>query len=386
MVFFLMLSLFYVLKYEETKRNRFIFLSVVSSALSISIHYIGISSIIFPIFAIIKNRKNLTSRLMVAYLVIFSAITSLFYLLNYNGVIRIVVDMKKYYDSTGYTSILPIGTWERFYYIFRDYFLLDPVYLALFGVMLIIFMKRYLRSNYSKYILIGLLFNYLLMISVVAAPKMSRWLLIFITLSVPFGAGSLIDFLKEKKINISITAAISGLFLLPSFIITLHWLNLLDHNTYMETRDWLENEVKHGAIVYTFDPLVYATPSYETALHEKEKNNNLVSKKFEYMIQNKQSFEGKGVILLSDKRNQRYKELGGTDTRYVIVNDDKTAMEIRKYHKLELILSFEPTRNRKLIEHPMDGEALNSPQDSIALLELDKSGPFLYVYEVVDLP
>jgi len=169
---------------------------------------------------------------------------------------------------------------------------------------------------------------------------------------------------------------------LPSLYLTVHWLSLLNHNTYMEVKEWLENDIRHSAVVYTFDPLVYTAPSYETAWYEINKNYNLVSKKFDYIVQNKDSFEGKGVMLLNDKRNNRYKELGGEDTEYVIVCDSSTVHEIEKYHKISLILSFNPIGNNGKKDN-IKGDALNSPVDYISIISLDKSGPPLEIYKVL---
>jgi len=384
MVFFFMLSLLYSLKYEEHKKNKFLYFSVICSAFSVSTHYIGISSVIFPLYAIFKNKKIITTKAATISLGVFTSITAFFYLANYNGVLRILVDMKRYYDSTGYTSILPIGRWERFYYIIRDYFYLDPVFSIVFLIMLVLLIRAQLKNNFTKYILIGLFFNYLLMISIIAAPKMSRWLLIFVSLSVPLGAGSLIDFLKEKKINNLVIAAVGGLLILPTFFVTWHWLNLLDHNTYMETKKWLENDIGHRAVVYTFDPLVYAAPSYETARHEKEVNYNLVSKKYEYILQNKDAFEGKGVRLLNDKRSNRFKELGGPDTKYVIVNNESVVKEIEKYHAVRPVRIFMQTDEPEHLEKGISGDYLNSPENFWDLLTLDKSGPNILIYEIMD--
>ena len=63
------------------------------------------------------------------------------------------------------------------------------------------------------------------------------------------------------------------MLILPSLYITANWLKLLKHNTYMEAINWLEQNIKNREIVYSFDPLMYAPPSYDSALWDKEMNH-----------------------------------------------------------------------------------------------------------------
>ena len=111
-----------------------------------------------------------------------------------------------------------------------------------------------------------------------AAPHMPRWLLISATLSVPLSAGLFAEFLINKKLNKLAIGVLMAIIILPSLYVTANWLKLLNHNTYMEAKDWLEQNLKNGEIVYSFDKLIYVAPSYDSALWDK-KMNRIESKK-----------------------------------------------------------------------------------------------------------
>ena len=67
---------------------------------------------------------------------------------------------------------MPVGRYERFYYVFRDYFNIDPVFTVMFIVMMALSFKFLIKNRYARYILVGWLFNYLLLITIMAAPHM----------------------------------------------------------------------------------------------------------------------------------------------------------------------------------------------------------------------
>ena len=52
MVFFLVLSLFFILKFERDKALKYFYWSLIFSACALSVHYIGISAVIFPFLGI----------------------------------------------------------------------------------------------------------------------------------------------------------------------------------------------------------------------------------------------------------------------------------------------------------------------------------------------
>ena len=384
MVFFLALSLYFALKFEENKKVKFFYGSVASAAGALSIHYIGISAFIFPLYAIIANRKLFSSNVLVKALALYTSISLFFYSLNYGGFIYMLYDQMRYYGNTNYSSLMPVGRYERFYYVFRDYFNIDPVFTVAFIIMTALSFKFLIKNRYARYILAGWLFNYLLLITIMAAPHMPRWLLISATLSVPLSAGLFAEFLINKKLNKLVIGVFMAIIILPSMYITVNWLKLLRNNTYMEAMIWLEQNVKNREIVYSFDPLMYASPSYSSALWDKEMNH-VESKKVNYILSQKETFYNSGINLMHDRKSKRYKELAGLKTKYILTGSEAktTVPNVEKFHKLELVKAFKPTENTEIEEKGLDTDYLNSPDNWKGILKLEKSGPFIYIYKVL---
>ncbi|MEK7104596.1 MAG: glycosyltransferase family 39 protein, partial [Patescibacteria group bacterium] len=362
MVFFLALSLYFAMKFEESKKLKFFYGSVAGAAGALSIHYIGTSAFIFPLYAIFANKQLFNSRILVKAGAIYSAISLLFYSLNYGGFIYMLYDQMRYYGGTNYTSLMPVGRYERFYYVFRDYFNIDPVFTVMFIVMAALSFKFLIKDRYARYVLAGWLFNYLLLITIMAAPHMPRWLLISATLSVPLAAGLFVEFLFRRKLNKLVINVLMIMLILPSLYITANWLKLLKHNTYMEAINWLEQNIKNREIVYSFDPLMYAPPSYDSALWDKEMNH-VESKKINYILSQKEFFENSGLNLMHDRKSKRYKELAGPNTKYILTGSEAktTIPNIEKMHKLELVKTFKPSEDKEIEERGLDTDYLNSP-------------------------
>lgn len=384
MVFFLALSLYSAMKFEDNKKLKFFYGSVASAAGALSIHYIGISAFIFPLYAIFANRRLFNSRILVKAGAIYAAISLFFYSLNYGGFIYMLYDQMRYYGNTNYSSLMPVGEYERFYYVFRDYFNIDPVFTAMFIVMTLFSFKFLIKDRYARYILAGWLFNYLLLITIMAAPHMPRWLLISSTLSVPLSAGLFVEFLISKKLSKIIRTSLMAMLILPSLYVTANWLKLLRHNTYMEAKSWMEQNLKNDEIVYSFDKLVYVSPSYGSALWDKEMNH-IESKKINYILSQKETFEHSGLNLMYDRKSGRYKDLAGPKTKYILVGSEaKTDMpNLEKFHKLELVKAFKPSEDKEIEKKGLDTDYLNSPDNWKGILKLEKSGPFIYVYKVL---
>lgn len=213
---------------------------------------------------------------------------------------------------------------------------------------------------------------------------MPRWLLISSTLSVPLSAGLFAEFLISKKLRKIIRTSLMIILILPSLYITMNWLKLLNHNTYMEAKEWLEQNIKNGEIVYSFDKLIYVAPSYNSALWDKEMNH-VESKKNNYILSQKETFERSGLILMYDRKSGRYKDLAGPNTKYILVGSEaKTDIpNVEKFHKLELVKSFKPSEDKEIEESGLDTDYLNSPDNWKGILNLQKSGPFIYIYKVL---
>ena len=388
MVFFFTLSLFFVLKFEQDKKRKYFYLSAIAAALSFSTHYIGISAAIFPFCGYIFNRQILSLKSVFKGLGLYSGIALFFYLLNYKGVFWMFKEMNThYYGANNYGGIMPTGTFERFYYVFRDSFMLEPIFIALFAFLVIFGLKKLIKNKLTRYVIAGLAFNYFLMITIIVGPNMTRWLLIFITLSVPLAAGYFAEYLLGKNIKKVAIYLLLGLLLIPSVFFSARWLMLLRHNTYVEAGKWIESNISTNQIVYSFDNVLYAPLSYEAAVWNKEFNQMTELKKINYIIENKNYFQSKGMNLMYDKNYNRYEKLAGQETKYLVVtygkSDDKTNIlgKLQKYHQLELVQSFYPTKNSRLTESDLE-DYLNNPSSLTGLLSLRGSGPFVEIYKI----
>ncbi|MDD5031499.1 MAG: glycosyltransferase family 39 protein [Patescibacteria group bacterium] len=412
MVFFLVFSLFFILKFEQEKKIKFFYWSTAMAACSLSVHYVGLTAAIFPFLGFIFNKsiilsepnigtsqkpfigKLLRNRILIKSFILYAAIASFFYLTVYSSIVRFV---------TSENSTMSVGALERFYYIFRGSFRLDPVFTVLSLAIIILCFKKFLKHRIIRYIMYGLFFNYLLMATIFASPIRTRLLLVFMTLSVPLAAGYLVGYLKNRNLKNFYIYLIAFLLILPSGFATSRWLNLVENNTSIEIVGWLRENLKKDEVAYYFSenkPL-NAPLSYEAALWHKENNGVENSKKINYIIGHKDEFKGKGIDLRSDLYHNRFEDLGGEETKYVIVfyfrasdvsgktvslprkkQADDILENVRKYHHLELVKTFSPTNNKEIMERG-DTDVLNNPQYWKSFLYLEKSGPLFEIYEII---
>lgn len=401
MVFFLVLSLYFILKFEKEKNLKYFYWSIIAAACSISIHYIGISAAIFPFLGFIFNRQLFNFKTLAKAFILYAAITSFFYLANFKGIEGMIDNSSGYFENTGFTGMAQTGIGERFYYVIRDSFLLDPVFMLLFVILMIISAKYIFKNNYLKYIFIGLLFNYFLMSTIIVWPQMSRWLLIFATLAIPLGAGLFIEYLINRGLKPKLIYLICLILLIPNIFIVYSWLSLTNHNTRNEAVEWLESNLKPDEIAYSFDMYLDAPLNYEAALWHRDNNERQLSKKLNFIINHKEEFENQGIDLRYDYNNKRYERLGGENTKYVIVyyalsGEDNRAYynletrkgaqeylnNVEKYHDLSLVEKFYPTDDSDLIKSGVE-DYLNNPLDFRTLFKLEKSGPFIEIYKVI---
>jgi len=387
MVFFVTLSWFFILCFEESKKVKFFYFSTLSAALAISAHYIGLSAIIFPLAGFFWNKKALSLKTFFKSSGIYLGVAGFFWLLNFTGVkLMFYLMFNDYYAKTGFTGIGKIDLWERFYYLFHDSFLIEPVFIALFLVVTVIFLRRFMKHPLIRYSIAGLVFNYLLMITIIAAPNMSRWLLIFITLSVPLAAGFLIEFLAERKVRRLWIVVMAGILIMPNFIFCALWLNLLRSNTSIETVAWLEKNVSPGDIVYTFDYRLDAPLTYQAALWDKI-NNGRDTKKNNFIIANPANFQN-NITLVHDYGNNRFKDLAGPATKYVIISytdkngRDQLLAQLEVYYKLLPVRSFYPADASLLDQGFCVGDYLNNPSNFMDIFKLKKSGFYFDIFKI----
>ncbi|MFA4833293.1 MAG: hypothetical protein WC619_00420 [Patescibacteria group bacterium] len=298
---------------------------------------------------------------------------------------------------------------ERLYYVIQGSFNIEPIFISLFFIILAFNFKNFLQHRYFRYIIVGLLFNYFLMATIFALPMRSRLYLTFITLSVPLAAGYLIELLysynkkiKRKKIGMILMYILAVLLILPSILLSIHWLTLTTNNTEIQTVDWLQENLNKGEIIYSFDNILLGPFSYEAALWHKENNKVDESVKINFILDHKNDFAGRGLNLRYDFDNNRYEKLGGQGTKYIIIyywftekiieNHPgrlkkeaayETLENIEKYHNIKLVKTFFPTHDKELIEMGIM-DYLNNPLSWRVLWKLEKSGPFIEIYEVLN--
>jgi len=397
MVFFLMLSLYFAIKYEQTTKKKNLLWSATFAAGSISVHYIGITAVIFPVFAALTHWRELKKNFIFQLAILYLAVTGLFYFGNFDGVRSMIIKTMSYFQSTNFTGMAKVGLAERFSYIFRDIFRLEPVFFSVFVLMLIVNVKNIFKDRYLKYILAGLGANYLLMTTVIVWPQMTRWLLIFFTLSVPLGAILLVEKLRDFHVKKYLIVAICAILLLPSIYISSHWLKLLDQNTENEAIVWLKDNLKTGEFAYSFDRYIDTPLSYEAMIWHRD-HNGFNSKKINYMLANKDKLANYGINLLYDYDKYRYEDLGGEKTKYLIFSYynkkdvsgyislqqiDKMKAEISRYHQFELVAKFSPVKEKNSIPDNAVIDVLNNPTSWRILLDLKKSGQFIEIYRLI---
>ncbi|MFA4818126.1 MAG: glycosyltransferase family 39 protein [Parcubacteria group bacterium] len=400
MVFFFILSLFYALKYEEKKEIRFFYLSVLTAGFSLSIHYIGIASFIFPLTALIFNWKLIDRKIIIKSFLISLTIVIVFFGPNIKGMSNMFARDIGKITGNNFMGMFPAGNLERFYYEWRDSFMVEPIFVALFVILLLFKGKKIWGNVYIRYVLIGLAFYYLLMATVFAAPFIIRWLLAFIILLIIISAGYLADYLSKTKLPPKIIWLILLILILPNAFFSYRWNMLLNDYTRNEAAKWLESNLSRDEVAYSFDFYLDVPLSYKAARWQKEKNMVTGSKKIDYILNHKENYLNHGVNLLYDLGFERYEELGGSNTKYIInaywesgaknkrydiptrQSTQEIIEKVKKYHRIELKQIFYPTENKKLIETGVN-DYLNNPLDMLPLVFLDKSGPFIEIYEVL---
>jgi len=396
MIFFFVLSLYFVLRFEREKAMRLFWLSVMASAAAFSIHYIGISAIIFPLAGWWFNRGYFTWKKTVCAGSLYGGIALFFYLSNWNGVVSMFWNTAEYFQRTDFTGMAKVGIFERLYYLFFDSFKLEP-FLILFAIVFLFNIKKIAKDRFLRYIFAGLCFNYLLMVTIIAWPEMARWRGIFITLMLPLSAGFAMEYMLENKFKKTTMGVVIFLLIAPSVYITGSWLKILNHNTRIDAVSWLEDNT-NGEMIYTFDRYLDAPLNYDSALWHRDNNNRGLSKKLAYIIGHEEEFKHKGLNLRYDYDMNRFRDLGGPNTKYIFIsywpdkNGGKTLFgtdvgsllnEVEKYHRIERVKTFFPVADGVKVSKTAE-DILNNPINWIDVVSLEKSGPFVEIYRVIN--
>ncbi|MCU0679503.1 MAG: glycosyltransferase family 39 protein, partial [Planctomycetes bacterium] len=400
MVLFLVLSLYFVLCFEKEKRLKHYYFSLAAAALSLSAHYIGVSAFIFPFCGLIFNFKLFNRRVLLNSVVISFLTVLIFYLVPFKGIWSMITNVtENYYANTGFTGLYPVGAIERFYYVFLDSFFVEPVFMALFGAVLLIFFRKIAAGSFTRYILWGLAFNYFLMITIIVGPELTRWLLVFMVLALPLGAATLAEWLARRQVRAAWLALIFCLLSAFPAYISVNWLMLLKHNTWAEAASWLAENLNGEEAAYSFTQELVAPLSYQAALYHRDVNGVTSSDKINYILEKKSDCSVSGVNLYYDVGKNRFSDLGGPETKYVVFdywtngNDgqreylstkasvDKELAEIEKFHKLSLAYRISPLKPG---ESSLDGmsDYINNPLRWWVLKRLEKSGPIVEIYSV----
>lgn len=384
MVFFLLLALYFVLRFERSEKIRWWFYSCLAASLSISVHYLGISAFIFPLAAWWLHKKEFKIKEVAKGVLYYLGPAMFFYLLNWRGVKWMVREnILNYYAKSEGAGLTEVGILERFYFVFRDSLLVEPVF-AILGLLALVFtFKNLFRDKFKRYVLLGLGFNYLVMISIVAAPWHSRWLLPFISLLILLGSGyavNLVEKIKSKNLKPLIYTAL----VLPAIMISAKWVWLLNTNTHIEAAKWIKSNIAPNKIVYSFDYKLELPLSISAAEWQVEENK-VDSAKLKYIINNGDKF--RGYNLYYDFGKNRFAELGGEQTNYVLFSFKKSEEEeeiirkLNKYYQLKLAQGFKPISCEKRAIAEV-GQVVNNPTSWLRIWGLIASGPNIQIYKI----
>jgi len=399
MAFFLLVSLLFVLKFEIERNEKFFFWSVIAAAASVSCHYIGVMAFTFPTLCLMYNFRDVSRRTIAKAILIGLLIIGLGFGVNYRGITSMVVGV---YDGflkpNNFTGLFPISPLERLYFGLVDVFRIEPIFFVLFVLMFVMNFKKYLKDRLIRYISAGLLVSYVLLVGVAGA-HLSRWLLVFITFSITLAAGNFVEYLNDKGLGRGII--ITGMFLLilPNAYFVGRWLSLFRDNTRAELVQWVQDNVKEGEFIYTFDNWLGAPLSYEALALEK-KLYNTSAKKQDYILahpevlngvndvnllhaysvqQNLGVVEGKikymSFLYWMSGEKADYYEFPSKKNTYGLIN------QMKKNYDMKLIKTMSPVSDRKMMREGVD-DYFNSPHSWRDLLYLERGGPFIEIYEV----
>ena len=400
-VFFLLLALYFALKYERDKNIKHFYWCCLFATLSFLAHYVGMFTLIYPAYTYLLNRKNFKIKQIVYSLIMFIALVFVFYILNWQGLQHQYGNAAFLFQQTGFKGMFPVSFWFKTYYLLRDSFRVEYVFFSIFCVMFLINLKRLFTDRLLGYITLGIVANYLFLSFIIVGPEIARLLLVFITLAVPLGAALLMERLENLKLKNACLIIFSILIIVPNLYFTGKWLSILNNNTRKDLTTWAEKNLNKDENIYTFDLYFDALLSYKAALFHREENKVLYSKKLDYIIDHQAEFENKGLNIFYDIGHNRYKELGGKNTKYFVISywvdtnkptrlpdgydrqgAQKVIDQIRQYHEIKLEKTFYPTENKDLISSGV-WCYLNNPTEWKNFLYLDKGGPFVEVYKVI---
>jgi len=404
MTFFLLFSLYCALIFDQTKKTKYLYFSSLFAAFSFVLHYTGIASIIFPLYAFYINRRELNLKKFVKAAAVFIFTTAALYLANLPGVVKYVRDTYDfYYSKTGLAGQFKASLFERLTFVFRDTFKVEPIFFILFFLLLALGIRKIKENREEKFLLAGVLFAFLLLITIIVGPHMTRWLVVFIVLVTIYAGGKIPIYLAEKNFPASWKYLILVVLLVPNIVFAVKWDSLLSHNTNNDAVVWLKDNLKGDEIVYSFDNFIDPPLTLEAVIWNLENNQRTASKKANFIKNNAADFQKlPGINMMYDYDHQRYKELAGPKTKYLLFyywqsGDDpnyrydimtrkytyEKINQVKKYHNLESVKNFYPSDDKDIIKQGID-DYTNNPLSWTDLWRLDRSGPFIEIYKVIN--
>ncbi|MEA3449830.1 MAG: glycosyltransferase family 39 protein [Patescibacteria group bacterium] len=381
MAFFILLTLYFVLRFQKNKNKKWFYYSNLSASLAIASHYLGINALIFPLAGYLMNRKEVKLKDLMNNIFIYIISFVLFYVANWNGFVWMIkANLGGHYAEGSLASLSSIGTFERFYFLFRDLFFISPL-IVILGALALFSVKKIWQNKLSRYIIFAFLFNYLIMIFLVASPHNTRWLIVFSVYLTILAFGCFGDYIFRRIKSLILVYILVAIILLPGVFISLKYGYLLNQNTRVEAQAWIQNNIKRENKIYSFDYIVDLPLSVAAAKWQTEENK-VNSTKNKYILDNQDKLDSHGYNLFYDFGKKRYETLGGEDTAYVLLsynnaNNKKNIIDgLNKYYQLEPVKTFFPGSDIDT------GDSVNNPNNIFKLFKLNKSGPYIEIYKI----
>lgn len=242
MNFFRIAAVLSAIIFDQDKKPKFLLWSGIFAAASGGTHLLGFLSVFAPLLAWFRNRSVIPFKKLFFYVVLCVLVVLVLYGFNAPGTIKMIRDsFASFNQSSSFVEDpAPSGVF-RLLFPFTDIWALEPS-AAVLGViaLILIAVAKFRRLDRYIFLLVGIGFTYLGLVSVAAMPHVSRWLLpwtLFITLT---SAIIILDRVGQLKIPIRFTLyATVMLALIWSGSQTGRWLGLLKSTPYEEAREWV---------------------------------------------------------------------------------------------------------------------------------------------------
>ncbi|MFA6503707.1 MAG: glycosyltransferase family 39 protein [Patescibacteria group bacterium] len=388
MTFFIAASAYAAIRCAEDRSKKYYYATYILAACSLATHYLGATALIFPFLMIWfykPNQKEFWKAFGLASLIVIPA-----YLLNFSGTVLMVWGaFHNYYIPNDFASLLPVGRYERFYYIFRDLFYLDPVGVVAggLGVAWVLYKRQF--SKPMLVMLMGLAYFYLIQITIVAAPRESRWLLPMDIMFITFGFAAVTQAIYEMRWKgRSVLLIITFMLLIPQSVVTLKWLSLHGDHTQLKVERWMSEHKAER--IYVNSKYINPTPTAEAAAWNAENSLRLKSSaKNSYVIEHPSLFAANGLTYfvgdeLSDEN--RCSTFAALKINYIVADYTSRQEKADALDKIKDCISPEPV----FVASPGKESLLDLPYENLVNTILtdrfvfgsESVGPWYEVYSV----